>query len=209
MMALMVGLIWLVEVNLRNWQSSEKLFEHAARVCPSATAHVNLGNALREQGRAPAAKREYEAALVLDPQHDSAMFNLGLLALERGASLEAVSYLQGVIAANGTAYQPYMGLAWILATDPDPAHRNSTQALDYACIAAKLHRDLDADPEMLDVLGVANAECGRFEAAIGLATRALRIAQYLGDGKKAHEIQVHLAAFRDSKPYHCEVLPPP
>jgi tetratricopeptide (TPR) repeat protein len=69
---------------------SEQAFRDAIRLKPAyAEAHVNLGNALSDQGRPKEAERAYRDAIKLEPAYAKAHYNLGNALLGQGRPKEA------------------------------------------------------------------------------------------------------------------------
>jgi Flp pilus assembly protein TadD len=63
-----------------DYRSEIALWESSVALAPwNARGHNNLGYAYQLAGRAREARREYEAALVFDPQHAKARLNLRFL----------------------------------------------------------------------------------------------------------------------------------
>ena len=78
------------------------LLRHAVAKTPAkAWPYVDLGSALKDQGRLANAAREYDAALRIDPSHLTARANLGLILLEQGRLDEAHT-----TASRGVAVRP-------------------------------------------------------------------------------------------------------
>lgn len=67
------------------WENSVTLFEHALAVTEkNEHAHINLGNAYREQGRLAEALVQYHKALEINPRNARVYMNIGILQLEEG-----------------------------------------------------------------------------------------------------------------------------
>jgi tetratricopeptide (TPR) repeat protein len=82
--------------------------------------------------------------------------------------------------------------AWFRLTCPDPAFRDSKQALKDAMTACKLLQWRDED--MIDTLAVACAQTGDFDAAVRYEMQALRTQEITPDETKMY--QEHLASFK-------------
>ncbi len=75
-------------------------FEQLTREHPQASAHWNnLGNVQRSLGNQAGAEEAFGKALALDPQEASALFNLGLLRLDKGEPHAAREVLFGALRA--------------------------------------------------------------------------------------------------------------
>ncbi len=107
-------------------------------------------------------------------------------------------------------YNPYTfnQLAWIWATCPDPEVRNGSRARDCATRACELSEW--REPNHLDTLAAAYAECGEFDAAVQWETRAIELLQQQGEAAAATlaEYQTRLAGYRQRKPYRIPGPPP-
>jgi protein O-mannosyl-transferase len=71
------------------WQSETSLWTDAAAKAPSMPrVHVQLGHALRQEGRNEAAHAAFSRALALDPEHRAARTNLANLLYEKAMGLD-------------------------------------------------------------------------------------------------------------------------
>lgn len=177
-----------------------RALQEAVRLAPSrAESHFNLANVLRLSGRSDGAIDAYMKTLAIDPTHERACFNLGIVLEARGRYSEAVDSYRRALALNPGGAAPMTRLAWILATAPDMAVRNPTEAVELAEEArARARRD---DPVLLDTLAAAYAAAGRFELAIAAAERALAVLGMEPAGSLAEEIQGRLGLYRDRRTY--------
>jgi tetratricopeptide (TPR) repeat protein len=67
----------------KNYDGAFEAAQHAAQLLPNvASAHLNLGSALRGKMQYADAEREYKKALDLSPNYADAYFNLGILYLD-------------------------------------------------------------------------------------------------------------------------------
>jgi protein O-mannosyl-transferase len=77
--AVLVILIWLSWGQVKLWQSSIVLFEHAVKVtADNSVMHNNLGASLADEGRFAEAIPHYIEALRIDPLYVKAHINLGM-----------------------------------------------------------------------------------------------------------------------------------
>jgi len=81
-------------------------------------------------------------------------------------------------------------LAWLLATCADEDLRDGAQAVEIAERASRSRRP--PVPEILDTLGAAYAESGRFGDAIKTAEQAIALARAAGKEALATSIQQRL-----------------
>jgi tetratricopeptide (TPR) repeat protein len=139
----------------------------------------NRGVALAQESRFLEAAGDFSAALKSNDQFAPAHFNLALAAGRLHQSAIACDHfatalsLQSGQATLETWLQTATQYARQLATDPDPHHRDGTRALTLAAQLADVtnHRR----PEVLEALAAAQAECGRFDEALGTLNRVLAL----------------------------------
>ena len=80
-------------MQVRYWSNSVTLFEHALDVTvDNSMAHLNLGEALAEQGKINAAVRHYYEALRIKPGLVAPHLNLGVALKEEGKLNEAIDH---------------------------------------------------------------------------------------------------------------------
>lgn len=145
-------------------------FRRALEAKPeSIEARNNLGLVLLQTGQLNEAARQFQQPLELDPQPMEALVNLGGVYLMQRNYSGAISTLREAMRLEPGRLPVLGNLAWLLATCPDKAARNGAEAVALAEKAAELsHR---SDPILLDGLGAAFAEAGRFEEAIRAGER--------------------------------------
>ena len=86
----LVGCLSLTWFQLRHWHDSETLFRHALRVITgNYIAHVQLGMALSQKGKAEEALSHYAASLEIAPDFAQAHNNLGAELANQGRMAEA------------------------------------------------------------------------------------------------------------------------
>jgi tetratricopeptide (TPR) repeat protein len=168
-----------------------------------AEAHTNLGAALARKGRMDEAVAHFRQALVLNPLQANARSNLGTILAQTGHAEEGIPYLREAVAerpGDGEA-QTNLGLALAMARqfDESIAHLKEASSakpdsfeyrFNLGRILAAAGRFTEAIPEfeqavrlsggrealILDMLGGAYAETGRFAEAAQAARRALESA---------------------------------
>jgi protein O-mannosyl-transferase len=92
-----------MRAGLRNadWKNDVTLFRAAVATSPgSATARFNLGNSLRDDGDLAGARREWEAAVRIEPQHAQSLVQLGTLAAVNGELPQAEVLLRRALAST-------------------------------------------------------------------------------------------------------------
>ena len=93
-------------------------------------------------------------------------------------------------------------LAWILATDPNARIRNGDEALRLAtrlCEATKHRR-----PTFLDTLAAAQAETGRYAAAVKTIDRAIELAKRAGRDDLLRQLQARRQKYQSGNPQRGE-----
>ncbi len=158
----------LTSAQVRTWQSSETLFEHALQVTQrNHVAHVNLGLVHLERHELALAESHLEAALSIAPASATAHGLLGNLRLEQGRIADALRELE-------------------LALRIEPASARWLAALASAQLAAghepdaiaSFERALEIDPTSALIhahLGRALAKQGQLEPALVQLDDAVRL----------------------------------
>lgn len=91
----------------------------------------------------------------------------------------------------------YNNLAWMRATSSDPKFRDGREAARDATKACELTEW--KNPDWIDTLAAAHAECGDFKLAIGFEKQALHLRPLPDRVRK--EMQDRLALYEKSQPY--------
>lgn len=175
-------------------------YREALKVKPDyVQAHGNLGAALQSRGEIDEAIAHYHAALLLKP--DSADLRCALAgALSRTGRLDkALDHFQAGLRLRPGSVSALNGVAWILATHPNPEVRKPQEAIQLATRAADLTNHSDAGA--LDTLAAAYAAAGQFEKAVTTAERAQSLATAGNNERLAEEIHSRLELYRRAKPY--------
>ena len=175
-------------------------WEQALRLKPDfAEAHYNLGIVLAKTGRLDEAIGHYEQALQLKPDYADAHYRMALALKSRGRFEAAIAHYRKVLELEPRPMLAQNGLAWLLATCPEAAWRNGSQAVELAQQAAQLSGG--KHPEILDTLAAAYAEAGRFPEAVTTAGQALHLAEAQGNAALAESIRDRLKLYETNSPY--------
>ena len=159
-------------------------YEETLRLKPrSALAHANLATVLMKLGQEPEARQHYEEAARLAPEDPRPHYAFGKVLLSLGRSGEAVPYFRRAIETDPDHVGALTQLARILSSDPRGEVRDGRVALDLAGRANALTGGSHA--LVLDTLGMAYAEVGRFKDAQDAVRRAIEIAGNAGDRSAA------------------------
>jgi tetratricopeptide (TPR) repeat protein len=90
------------------WSDSVTLWTRTVEAYPlSITAHNDLGRAFAEQGRAPEAIEQFQAAVDLQPNYAHAQYNLGNLLMQQGQLSAAETHLRAALER-----EPRMAQGW-------------------------------------------------------------------------------------------------
>jgi tetratricopeptide (TPR) repeat protein len=171
-------------------------FRKATEIQPGfVPAHSNLGGALAMKGNLDEAEAQFRKAVELDPAHARSLFNLGLVLFERGKAEAAIAPWRKAIETSPDYLEALKQTAWMLATHPDPAVRNGSDALKFAERAARLTSR--KDPAALQILAAAYAEAGRFDDAVKVS----REESALPVQSNREALQARMALYKAKKPW--------
>jgi tetratricopeptide (TPR) repeat protein len=161
-----------------------------------------FGDALMKAGRATEAQSYYETVVRAEPGNARARFALGQAYLAQKNYEQAIAGFKEAARLAPDSAEFLNGLARVYATSPKAEIRNGAVAVRLAERACELtkHQNLD----MLDTLGAADAEAGRFADAVKAAeeTRALAEATY--HLQAAETERQRAALYKSGKAYHDE-----
>lgn len=175
-------------------------YSEALRIDPSlAATHNNLAIALQAKGRWNEALEHYQAVVQLQPDSPKAHINVGGLLFLKQQPDEAVRHYRQALRLSPDDPEALMRLAWILATGPDPKHRDGAEALRLAERACQLTGQ--QEPLALNALAAAQAETGQFNQAVETIQRAIAQATAAGQKEKIAVLQKILGLYRQGKPY--------
>jgi protein O-mannosyl-transferase len=150
------------------WRDSETLWRYTlGNGHESSYAHINLGNALAEQGHLEEALEHYRQAVRIDPEDATAYNNIGMALAERGRMEEAIDYYRNAlrIDPNHAMAHHNLGLALAERGQKEEAIEQYREALRLNADYASAHNNL----------GSLLAERGQMEEAIEHYRQALRI----------------------------------
>ncbi|HSI11982.1 MAG TPA: tetratricopeptide repeat protein [Chthoniobacter sp.] len=165
----------------------------------------NRGSAYSYLGKLDEALRDYDTAIQKataltgnpkDKRIAYFLYNRAFAYENAGRTLEALAEYAKTIELDPSYPDAHGNVAWILATHPDKAIRNSQKALEYALIEVKRTRMEIAGP--LDTLAAAYAAEGRFTDAC--RAQKLAIAKALLPQDK-REFSERLQIYEQNKPY--------
>ena len=154
---------------------------------------------MSEQGRGVEAKTEYLAAVKNNPAYAEAHHRLGVALSAEGDKANAVGHWREAVRFKPDYAKALNDLAWSLATDKNPAIRDGVEAVRFAECAdlATSHKN----PNAVDTLAAAQAECGRFAEAVVTAQKAAELASAGKNEKLAADIRARAELYRAGKPF--------
>lgn len=153
---------------LRYWQNSTTLFEHALDVTADNTlAHTNLGVILAGQGKLDEAVSHYSQALRINPDHLEARINMGAALAAQDKLDEAVAHYSHALHIKPDFAGAHYNLGNALV-----AQGRLTEAITHFHEALRIKPN---DAEVHNNLGIVLAKQGKAEKAITHFHEALRI----------------------------------
>ena len=164
-----------------------------------AEAHSRLGKLLLLQGDKTNAMAHLYEAVRIRPDCAEAQYALGNELAQQQKFSEAVLHLRAAIRAQPNYASPLNDLAWILATQDDPAIRNVPEAIRLAKRACEL--TWNREPRLLATLGVAQSEAGQFSEAIRVTEQAVALDTAEHADQTVAELRQRLELYRKGQPY--------
>jgi tetratricopeptide (TPR) repeat protein len=175
-------------------------FQTALQINPAdAIALRGHGILLAADGRLDEAMKNYAEAARLDPADWRSPYLTGQLLLKQNRVAEAILYFFQALKKNPEDVQLLLSVAQVLAADENPNVRDGTTAL---ALASKARALAGADePSILDTLGMAYAELGRFDDAQEAVQTALRINATNGATNETGLMRQRLQLYQSHQPY--------
>ncbi|MDH3628135.1 MAG: tetratricopeptide repeat protein [Acidobacteriota bacterium] len=176
------------------------MYRRAHEIRPDDPAlRTNLGIAEMYAGDIDRAVQLFSRLVEETPLSAEAHFNLGVASRQSGRSRDARTHLIRSVELDGDGVGALTELAWLLATERDPALRDGARAVQLAARARELAGGLDAT--ILDTLAAAHAEAGQFEEARSLAAEALELARREQNPALARFIGQRLRGYEQDTPF--------
>ena len=183
---------------MRRFQEAEGEFLEAVRLDPGhAEALNNLGAMRHVAGDLDGAVAYYRRAVVTRPDNAEARNNLGRALSMQGQDAAAAAEYRAALTLRPDMISALAGLAWTLATSPDPAVRNPPGAIVAGERAVTLTARNDATA--LDALAAAYASSGRLDQAITTARAALTVATRSKAEALVAQLRARLAAYEKAR----------
>ena len=170
--------LWiLTSFQIRHWQNSITLFEHALKsTSENFVAHNILGFSLAQKGNYDEAIVHYHKAIRVFPgQVDTYHNNLGFISYKQGNFQEAILHYQNAIAYNPDSAQSYyfLGNCYFELKQID-------NAIIHYAKAIKIRPDY---VEAMTNLGISLAKIGKFDESLALFKEAIRINPDFADAR--------------------------
>ncbi|MEM7204113.1 MAG: tetratricopeptide repeat protein [Planctomycetota bacterium] len=168
-----------------------------ARQPSHPAANFNLGNVLLQQGRPADAVAHLRTAAEADSPAPGAAAALARVLQGQRRYGEAKAAWELAVASAPKDAKSVHGLAWLLATCAGDGVRDPGRALK---LAQQLRGMGPEHPIGVAALAAAQAANQRFDDAVASATRAVQLAQKMGLGQVAQEVQQQLQSYRARRP---------
>ena len=173
----------------------------------SPEIHNNLGFALLRKGNFDAATDHFQKAVAANPDFAEAQYNLGnVLYYLQGKIPDALAHWRASLRVDPNAVPVLNQTARVLATTPEAAQRDGAMAVTLAERAVQLGGG--TNPAILDTLGAAYAEVGRFSEAVEIVRRAIDFAGKQNNERLAAALKARVALYEARTPLR-ETPPPP
>ena len=178
-------------------------YREALRIDPTlAIGHLNLGAVFERQQQWEDALEQYQRAVSIDPELAMGHARLGAVLGRQGQVTEAVAEFREAVRLNPDLAVVKNNLAWLLATHPDAAVRNGSEAVR---LAKNLARATSFNQHaVLDTLAAAYAEMGEFELAVQTIRKAIELARSSGQTEVAAEMEERLRLYQENQAYRME-----
>ena len=161
---------------------------------------AKIGQCYLQQQSPGQAAAAFQAAIVLQPDNSPAQLGLATILQGTGRDSEAIVHYRKALETDTNSIMALNNLAWILATDPDPALRNGQEAIALADRACRLTQYDQA--MLIGTLAAAYAEAGRLDAAVITAQKACDVALAHGQQDLADRNSELLKVYQSHHPFH-------
>jgi tetratricopeptide (TPR) repeat protein len=185
---------------------AEALAEHraAVQIAPDVEfLHHCLGLSLLAAGQTNAALAEFAAASKLNPHYPWSHVETAKIYLRAGRDAEAVEELRAAVRIDPDDVGILNFTALVLAANENAAVRDGRSAFALAAKANILSNG--RRPDVLDALGMACAELGKFDEAQMAAQQALEVATAL-KLNKIEPIRQRLKLYKNHQPWRQSFL---
>jgi tetratricopeptide (TPR) repeat protein len=174
---------------------------HAVALDPAnPDTHFQLGIALLNGEKVAEATNQFARAIQLVPAAPGPHAYLGIAEARLRHFDAAIRAFREALRRQPDLVYALDGLAWILATHPDPVQRSGKEAVDLAQRACTLTKHEEAGP--MATLAAAYAEAGRFGEAVETAHAARDLALKTGQAALVSRADAIEKLARSNQPFH-------
>jgi protein O-mannosyl-transferase len=175
-------------------------FREAIRLDPGlAEAHNELALIHVRRNRFAEAETEFQRALDKGAEPAGAHYHLGQTCAEQGKAAAALGHFREALRLRPDWVLALNDLAWLLATRANARQRDGGEAVRLAERAVALTQRRDA--RMLDTLGTAYAEAGRYAEAEATGREAMALAKAAGQTALAGRIETRCQGYAQQQPW--------
>jgi cytochrome c-type biogenesis protein CcmH/NrfG len=146
------------------------------------------------------AAKEYETVLQTDSQNPDTWRRLGIALNSSGQSQDALAAYREAVRLGPYRVEALNDLAWFLATDSHSELRDGTEAIRLAEKACALSGE--TEPRFFGTFDAALAEAGRFDEAIKMASKTIKLAKESGQTAIAEAAAKRIELYKEHKPCH-------
>jgi len=187
-----LGRTWAMQGRL---QEAATAFRKALELNPdSGAAHRGLGKLFRQAGEPYQAIGHYREALRIAPGQGETHADLGQCLAMTSRPDQALAEFREAMRLDPEAAAPMAFAALLLATHPNPASRNSTDAIRLAGRAAELTAWKDRG--ILEILAASYAAAGRFDEAVTAERKALDLVSATAEPQMVAEMEAALNLYQ-------------
>ena len=178
-----------------------KYVVESLHINPNQVAVRNmLAGLLKEQGKVQEAVVHYGKSVRIKHNQPKVHCVLAELVYAQSKVGEAIGHWKEALKFQPDFPDAINNLAWIMATHPDEEFLDPAQAIRLAEKACELTKF--ENPEFLDTLSAAYAAAGKFNKAIQMAEKALKLCHQDSEfEKKVEEIKGRLELYKAGQPY--------
>jgi len=169
-------------------------YRSASKLQPDVDTLSQFGTLLLRAGQPGEAVECLRQLVGLAPESCEFRHTLAVALGTCGRGREAITEYRRVLALNPGFVPSLAGLAWLLATDSDPAVRDAAEGVSLAEKAVRL---APGNPNVMNTLAAAYAAVKRYDDAVRAALEAIELARRSGLFQLAEEIDQRRRIYMD------------
>jgi protein O-mannosyl-transferase len=162
-------------------------------------ARTKIGTALLLSGKPKEAIAEFNEGFKTSTDRMEVYVNLAIAYNQLGDKNQSMRCCEKAIKLNTENSEVLNNLAWLLATNSGTSADNIKKSIGFARNACEITHYKKAD--LLDTLAVTYASAGRFDEAMNMADKAIKIAIDSGNNNLAGEIEKRIKFYKAGQPY--------